>query len=215
MSTTATTTAATAFSLKALLNHRAARTVVGLTSLALFLTVWQIVGANEIIRSDLISYPTEIAQTFGAMAASGELGTNVIVSLQEFIQGFVPAILIGITIGAGFALSRRLRGLFEPLFVALNTSPIIAFVPIVVVWFGVGQQSKSVMVFLAAVIPIVINTMTGIVEVQESWVRACRAFGATPRQVIAKAILPGAMPVIMAGIRLAVGRAIVGLIAAE
>src|SRR5207253_6135773 len=111
--------------------------------------------------------------------------------------------------------SRRLRGLFEPLFVALNTSPIIAFVPIVVVWFGVGLQSKSVMVFLAAVIPIVINTTTGIVEVQESWIRACRAFGATQRQVVAKAILPGAMPTIMAGIRLSIGRAIVGLVAAE
>ena len=189
--------------------------MVGLASVALFLIVWQIVGANEIIRSDLISYPTEIAATFVQMSASGELGTNVIVSLQEFIQGFVPAIVIGIAIGTAFALSRRLRYLFEPLFVALNTSPIIAFVPIVVVWFGVGTQSKSVMVFLAAVIPIVINTMTGIVEVHESWIRACRAFGASRAQVIAKAILPGALPVIMVGIRLAVGRAIVGLIAAE
>ena len=215
MDANAATSTSAASSLTALLNHRAARTIVGLTAVALFLTVWQIVGANEIIRSDLISYPTEIAQTLVAMTASGELGTNVIVSLQEFVQGFVPAILIGIAIGTGFALSRRLRSLFEPLFVALNTSPIIAFVPIVVVWFGVGTQSKAVMVFLASVIPIVINTMTGIVEVQESWIRACRAFGATRRQVIAKAILPGALPVIMAGIRLAIGRAIVGLIAAE
>jgi NitT/TauT family transport system permease protein len=215
MDMSVSTDARSPLSLRTLLNYRAARAVVGLTSLALFLTVWQIVGANEIIRSDLISYPTEIAQTFAAMAASGELGTNVIVSLQEFIQGFVPAVLVGISIGAGFALSRKLRALFEPLFVALNTSPIIAFVPIVVVWFGVGVQSKSVMVFLAAVIPIVINTMTGIVEVQESWVRACRAFGASRGQVVAKAILPGALPVIMTGIRLAIGRAVVGLIAAE
>ena len=167
MDANAATSTSAASSLTALLNHRAARTIVGLTAVALFLTVWQIVGANEIIRSDLISYPTEMAQTLVAMTASGELGTNVIVSLQEFVQGFVPAILIGIAIGTGFALSRRLRSLFEPLFVALNTSPIIAFVPIVVVWFGVGTQSKAVMVFLASVIPIVINTMTGIVEVQE------------------------------------------------
>jgi NitT/TauT family transport system permease protein len=71
------------------------------------------------------------------------------------------------------------------------------------------------MVFLSAVIPIVINTTTGILEVQESWVRACRAFGATRHQVIAKAILPGALPTIMAGVRLSIGRAIVGLVAAE
>jgi ABC-type nitrate/sulfonate/bicarbonate transport system permease component len=70
-------------------------------------------------------------------------------------------------------------------------------------------------VFLAAVIPIVINTMTGITQVQESWIRACRAFGASRPQVIAKAVLPGALPSVMVGVRLSVGRAIVGLVAAE
>jgi NitT/TauT family transport system permease protein len=70
-------------------------------------------------------------------------------------------------------------------------------------------------VFLAAVIPIVINTMTGISQIHESWIRACRAFGASKSQVILKAILPGALPSVMVGVRLAVGRAVVGLIAAE
>ena len=149
------------------------------------------------------------------MSASGELPSNALASLQEFIQGLAPAIVIGIASGIAFGLNRRLHYLCEPLIVALNTSPIIAFVPIVVVWFGVGTQSKAVMVFLAAVIPIVINTMTGITEVHESWIRACRAFGANRAQVIAKAILPGALPAVMVGIRLSIGRAVVGLIAAE
>jgi NitT/TauT family transport system permease protein len=192
---------------KPLAAHPSARVVVGVAAVALFLAAWQIVGANEIVRSDLISYPSEVAQTLVKMAASGELGTNALVSLQEFLQGFLPAILIGV--------STRLHYLFEPLIVALNTSPIIAFVPVVVVWFGVGTQSKAIMVFLAAVIPIVINTVTGITEVHESWIRACRAFGAKRPQVIAKAILPGALPAVMVGVRLAVGRAVVGLIAAE
>ncbi|HEY6256851.1 MAG TPA: ABC transporter permease [Xanthobacteraceae bacterium] len=195
--------------------QRSARAVVGSIAVALFLVAWQIVGGNEIIRSDLISYPSEVASTLVQMTASGEIGSNLQVSLQEFIQGFVPAIVIGIGAGIAFALIPRLHYLFEPLIVALNTSPIIAFVPIVVVWFGVGTQSKAIMVFLAAVIPILINTMTGIGQVHESWIRACRAFGANRRQVIAKAILPGALPPVMVGIRLAVGRAIVGLIAAE
>jgi ABC-type nitrate/sulfonate/bicarbonate transport system permease component len=199
----------------ALVRHRSARAVVGFLAVALFLIAWQIVGGNDIIRSDLISYPSEVAATFIQMSASGELGSNVAVSLQEFVQGFVPAIAIGIAAGTAFALSRRLHYLFEPLIVALNTSPIIAFVPVVVVWFGVGTQSKAIMVFLAAVVPIVINTMTGIAQVHESWIRACRAFGASQSQVILKATLPGALPSVMVGVRLAVGRAIVGLIAAE
>jgi ABC-type nitrate/sulfonate/bicarbonate transport system permease component len=197
------------------LARRSARATVGCIAVALFLALWQIVGGNEIIRSDLISYPSEVAATFAQMTASGELGSNLAVSLQEFVQGFVPAIAIGIAAGTAFALSKRLHYLFEPLIVALNTSPIIAFVPIVVVWFGVGTQSKAIMVFLAAVIPIVINTMTGIGQVHESWIRACRAFGASKSQVILKAMLPGALPSVMVGVRLAVGRAILGLIAAE
>jgi len=199
----------------ALARRRSARAVVGSTAVALFLIAWQIAGANEIIRSDLISYPSEVAATFIQMTASGELGSNLAVSLQEFIQGFLPAIAVGIAAGTAFALTTRLHYLFEPLIVALNTSPIIAFVPIVVVWFGVGTQSKAIMVFLAAVIPIVINTMTGITQIHESWIRACRAFGASQSQVIVKAMLPGALPSVMVGVRLAVGRAIVGLIAAE
>jgi sulfonate transport system permease protein len=198
-----------------LTRHHSARAVVGSTAVALFLIAWQIVGASEIVRSDLISYPSEVAETLFAMSASGELGSNALVSLQEFIQGFVPAIAVGIAAGTAFALSARLHYLFEPLIVALNTSPIIAFVPIVVVWFGVGTRSKAIMVFLAAVIPILINTMTGIGQVHESWIRACRAFGASKSQVIAKAMLPGALPAVMVGVRLAVGRAVVGLIAAE
>jgi sulfonate transport system permease protein len=195
--------------------HPSARAIIGLASVAVFLIAWQIVGENEIIRSDLISYPSEIAQTLVQMTVSGELPSHALVSLQEFVQGFVPAILIGVAAGTAFGLSARLHYLFEPLIVALNTSPIIAFVPIVVVWFGVGTQSKAIMVFLAAVIPVLINTVTGITEVQESWIRACRAFGASRPQVILKAILPGALPPIMVGVRLAVGRAVVGLIAAE
>ena len=215
MSVVAQAPAGGGLSWTALARHRSARTVVGSTAVALFLTAWQIVGANEIVRSDLISYPSEIVATLVAMSASGELGSNALVSLQELIQGFVPAIAIGIAAGTAFALSRRLHYLFEPLIVALNTSPIIAFVPIVVVWFGVGTQSKAIMVFLAAVIPILINTMAGIEQVHESCLRACRAFGASRSQVILKAILPGALPSVMVGLRLAVGRAVVGLIAAE
>lgn len=202
-------------SLKILVAHRWARAVVGLASVLLFLILWQIVGSRDIIRSDLISYPAEIMETGWRMAVSGELGINILASLQEFILGFLPAVAIGIALGAAFALSRRLRYMFDPLVSALNTSPIIAFVPIVVVWFGVGLQSKSIMVFLAAVIPIIINTSAGVAEVNQSWVRACLAFGATRLQVIRKAILPGALPVVMAGIRLSVGRAVVALIAAE
>lgn len=191
------------------------RTVVGAAAVIVFLAAWQLIGSRNIVRSDLISYPSEVAATFVQMSASGELAKNATVSLAEFVQGYIPAVIAGIAAGVVLALVRPLRLLLDPLLAAIYTAPAIAFIPILVVWFGVGVQSKIVIVFLSAVFPIMINTRAGVVEVAEPWLRAVRAFGATRMQLIAKAILPGSLPAIMAGLRLALGRGIVALIAAE
>jgi NitT/TauT family transport system permease protein len=137
------------------------------------------------------------------------------VSLSEFVQGFIPAAIAGIAAGVVLALVRRLGYLLDPLLTAIYTAPTIAFIPIFVVWFGVGTFSKVVIVFISAIFPIMINTRVGVSEIAEPWLRAVRSFGAGQLQVVTKAILPGSMPAIMAGIRLGLGRAIVGLIAAE
>ncbi len=191
------------------------RATIGTISVVAFLVLWQIVGQREIIRSDLISYPTEVVTTCVHLIATGELGTNALVTLTEFVQGFIPSIVFGIVAGIVLALVRPLRELLDPLLIAIYTAPTIAFIPILVVWFGVGESSKVVIVFISAIFPIIINTRTGVAEVAEPWLRAVRAFGATPLQVVTKVILPGSLPAIMAGIRLGLGRAIVGLIAAE
>lgn len=193
--------------------HRRAR--IGTAAVLLFLVVWQIVGSTNLIPSELISYPSEVVGSFISMTASGELVTNSMLSLAEFIKGFVPAVVVGILFGLALSLIPVVRALFDPLLTAIYTAPRIAFIPIIVVWFGIGQESKEVMVFLSTVFPVLINTVTGVDEVAESWTRAVRAFGGSQRQVITKAILPGALPAIMAGVRLGLGRGIVGLIAAE
>jgi sulfonate transport system permease protein len=191
------------------------RFVVGTLSVAAFLVIWQIVGQREIIRSDLISYPTEVLGTFAHLVSTGELGKNAIVTLQEFVEGFVPSIVVGIVCGVLLALVKPLRELLDPLLAAIYTAPMIAFIPILVLWFGVGTYSKVVIVFMSAIFPIMINTRVGVSEIAEPWLRAVRSFGADQLQIVTKAILPGSMPAIMAGIRLGLGRAIVGLIAGE
>ncbi len=192
-----------------------ARLIVGTLSVGFVLIVWQIVGSNEIVRSALISYPTQIFGAFVDFCRSGELASNALVSLREFAAGFAAAVAGGVAIGLVFALNRPLRYLFEPLFVALNMAPMVAFVPLLIVLCGIGEFSKSVTVFLSAFIPIAINTTTGITQVHESWVRALRALGARKHEIVMKAMLPGALPAIMTGIRLGIGRGIVVLIAAE
>ena len=191
------------------------RLVVGTISVLAFLALWQFIGQREIVRSDLISYPTEVFATFVHLTSTGELGSNAAVTLQEFIEGFVPSIVIGVVCGVVLALVRPLRELLDPLLTAIYSAPVIAFIPILVVWFGVGTYSKVVIVFISAIFPIMINTRVGVSEIAEPWLRAVRSFGADRLQIVTKAILPGSMPAIMAGIRLGLGRAIVGLIAGE
>jgi ABC-type nitrate/sulfonate/bicarbonate transport system permease component len=191
------------------------RVLVGTASVIAFLALWQVVGSTNFVRSDLISYPSEVVATLIKMSSTGELGSNALVSLDEFVMGFVPAVIAGVAAGIVLALVRRLRLLLDPLLVAIYQAPIIAFIPILVVWFGVGTTSKIVMVFISAFFPVMINTMTGVAQVAEPWTRAVRSFGACTLQVVSKAILPGSLPAIMAGMRLGVGRAVVVLIAGE
>jgi NitT/TauT family transport system permease protein len=195
--------------------ERNRRFVVGTIAILLSLIVWQIVGQTNLIRSDLISYPSEVVETLIKMASTGELGSNAVVSLQEFVEGFFPAVVAGVALGVALALSKRLRYLLDPLLIAIYQAPVIAFIPILVVWFGVGTYSKVVMVFISAIFPVMINTTTGVSEIAEPWTRAVRAFGASKWEVVTKAILPGSLPAIMAGVRLGLGRAIVILIAGE
>jgi sulfonate transport system permease protein len=195
--------------------HPSRRLLVGTLSVAVFLAVWQFVGQREIVRSDLISYPTEVLATFVRLISTGELGSNAAITLQEFVEGFIPSIVFGVVCGVLLALIRPLRELLDPLLTAMYTAPVIAFIPILVVWFGVGTYSKVVIVFISAIFPIMINTRVGVSEIAEPWLRAVKSFGADQLQVVTKAILPGSMPAIMAGIRLGLGRAIVGLIAGE
>ena len=183
--------------------------------MATFLVVWQAIGSNNLIRSDLISYPSQVLATAVSMAATDELGHHALVSLQELVLGFAPAVALGMLLGLLMGQSRRLRYLLEPAIMAAYATPRIALIPVLVLWFGIGMESKAAVVFLGAVFPILVNTLAGVQQIDPLWVRAARAFGAGPLQVMVTVLLPGALPAIMAGLRLGLGRAIISVIVAE
>jgi len=197
----------------ALQRHR--RGVLGTASVAAFLVAWQVVGSRDATTADLISYPTQVVATGAQMTASGELGRNALVSLQEFVYGFVPAVVLGIALGLAMGRFRRVRYLLDPLVMAFYTAPRIALIPLLVIWFGVGMESKVAVVFLGAIFPVMVNTLAGVEQIDPLWVRAVRSFGAGEWQVVTKVVLPGAVPAVMAGVRLGLGRAIIGVIVGE
>ncbi len=187
--------------------------IVGAIAVVLFVIVWQIYGAS--INPIFLSTPTAVASAFVELVQSGELQAAILKSLQALALGFGLAVVAGITLGALMGRYRTVNAIFEPFVTLLYATPIVALIPLIMLWFGLNLTAKVVIIFESCFFPIVINTQAGVRNVSRSMVDVGRAYGATDRQVMMKIVLPSAVPFVMAGIRLAVGRGVVGMVVAE
>ena len=165
--------------------------------------------------SMLIPPLSQIGAAWWKLWPSGKLLANLGVSLATLAIGFVLAALVGIVIGLLMGRFRAVEHFLDLYINALMSAPTTAFVPVLILWFGLGVESRIAVVFLFAVFVIVINTMTGVKQVDTVLVEMARSFGAREREVFFKIMLPAAMPAIMAGIRLGIGRAVKGMVTAE
>jgi len=191
------------------------RFFIGGTAALAFLVLWEIAAPMGWINDSYISRPSEVVKAFIGLAASGEILHHLGVSLKEFAFGFALACLVGIPAGIVFGRYRTLTLLFDPLLMALYTMPRLAMMPLLVVWFGAGLGSTTAVVFLGVVFPVLVNTAVGIREVDPVWIRAVQSFGGGEWDVFTKVLLPGAVPPLMTGIRLGVGRGILGVVVSE
>ncbi len=158
---------------------------------------------------------TAIAQRGWELWRSGELQVHLWVSFVEFAGGFALAAVVGILGGIGMAASRSARGFFDPWVSMLYATPILALGPLFILWLGIGVASKIAIIFLTAVFPILINTLVGLTTTDRILIDVARSLGATPRQIYLKVRMPAALPFIIAGLRLSVARALVGVVVAE
>ncbi|TAK00240.1 ABC transporter permease [bacterium] len=162
-----------------------------------------------------LSSPLQVVQTFGELYRSGELVRHSYFSFLEFVYGFLLAIVVGIPIGFIMATLKKINYYLDPWVSCLYATPLVALAPIIMVFFGLGIFPNSLVVFLGAVFPILLNTYTGIKSVRENLVEVVRAFGGSRLQLFFKVMIPDATPAIIAGIRLAVGRAVISVVVAE
>lgn len=184
--------------------------VLSILSLAL---LWELAG--RIFDSVLIPPLSRIGVAWWKLLASGKLLSNLALSLTTLAAGFFLALLFGIVIGALMGRFRAVEHFLDLYVNSLMSAPTTAFVPVLIVWFGLGVESRIAVVFLFAVFVVIINTMTGVKQVDRVLVEMARSFGAREREVFFKIILPAAMPAIMAGVRLGMGRAVKGMVTAE
>jgi len=149
------------------------------------------------------------------MIWSGELEVALAESLANFAIALCSAIGLGILVGIFSARYESLGHFLDPYISIFFAMPVVALIPIFIVWFGLGPITKVLIVFLMTFFPMVINTQTGIREVDRSLQEMARSFGGTETEIMKKVILPGTIPFITAGIRISIGRALVGIVVAE
>jgi NitT/TauT family transport system permease protein len=208
------------------------RAILGTTVVVLFLVFWE--GAERGWWADLlrpligpsaarwqlkpifISSPTLIARAaFRMFFVTGEIWPDLGWSSFEFVLGVGLAILVGIPLGLAAGWYRRFSYAVEPFLAALNATPQVAFLPLIIVWAGTGLTTKILIIFLPAVLPIAINTNAAVRTTDARLLRVAQSFSAGDWMLFRSIILPSAVPFVLAGLRLAVGRGMIGIVVGE
>lgn len=187
--------------------------IVRLVSLVVVLTAWELYGRS--VNPILFTYPTAVAEAFLELGGSGELAQYLLQSLYVLVISVVLSVAVGIPLGVLIARFTTVE-LATDLYVnALYATPMVAVVPLIVLWFGFGIPAKVVIVFLFMLFPVLINTQQGVKTVDRELLEVARSFCSTERRLWTDLILPSALPFIAAGLRLAIGRGLVGMVVAE
>lgn len=193
--------------------QRRADLLLPLAALLVFLVAWEILGrlANPI----LFSPPSRVLVGFGELLATGRLQRASLVTINALMVGFLLSVVVGLPVGLILGRFKALAEVLEPYINAVYATPRVVLVPLVILWFGVGYEGRVFLIWIGTVIPIIINTAIGVRNARRDLVEVAVSFGANEGQLARHVILPGAVPYIIAGLRIAMGRALVGVIVAE
>ena len=193
--------------------HAVPSWLVTVAAITVFLLFWEYFGRD--VNPIFGSYPSAIFEAFIDLARSGKLMTALLQSVQPFFVGFGLAIVIGVPLGlviGRFWVAEAALGL---LVTGGYAMPLVALVPLLILWFGLGFAVKAAVIFLMSVFPICINTWLGVKSVPKTLIEVGKSLVASDTVILRRIVLPATLPYIMAGIRLAVGRAVVGMVIAE
>ena len=194
-------------------NQKSWMWAIRLTSIVVVIGGWEIFGRQ--VDQLFMSYPSAIFVAGMRLVSTGELTNALASSLRSLILAFLLSTAIGITLGLLIGRYRPVEAATDWLINALYSTPQVAIIPLVILWLGLGNTAKLFIVTTLCVFPILINTIAGVRNVPPQLIDVGRAFAAKEHQIFAKVILPSALPYMMTGLRLGIGRAIIGMVVAE
>ena len=196
------------------LNHEKA--ILGSASAIVFLVIWELVGnVYQLINPMFMSAPSLIWKAAVQLFTSGEIYNDLYVSGVELFWGYFLSAIVAIPFGIAIGWYKKVAYVFDPFVNAMNATPRVALLPLVIIWLGIGILSKIGIIFLGAVFPILINTRDGVKTTPVNLLTAARSFGASEWMLFKTVVLPSTVPFILTGLRLGLGRAIVGVMVGE
>jgi len=189
--------------------------LLGALAVAVFFAAWQGVFLFVPLNPLFITTPGLMAQALVDLIENGELINDLSVSAVPFFYGFGAAIAVGVPLGIVMGWRARVGFALDPLMTALYASPLVALAPLVVIFLGVGVSGKAIIIFLLSVFPFVFNTAAGVRVIDPLLINVVRAMGGTERDLYLKVLFPGVLPYVVAGARIAIGRALIGVLIGE
>lgn len=191
------------------------RQYAGAVSVVTGLLLWEFVSSVIVANPLFLAAPTQITAAIVSLARTGELWRHLAISALEFVVGYGIACVLGIIAGLAMASSALVKRSLQPWVSGLYATPTIALAPLFILWFGIGVWSKVLVVILLVFFPVAINTEAGLRTTSERLIEMLRSFGASARQIFFKVSLPSAVPFILAGLKLGIGRGLIGVVVAE
>jgi NitT/TauT family transport system permease protein len=179
------------------------------------LLIWEAISRFGVDNSLFLAAPSQIVYAIWKLAATGELWRHIYISGIEFIIGYVIAAFLGVAIGLLMAESDRAKNILQPWISGIYATPTIALAPLFLLWLGIGIWSKVLVVVTLVVFTIIINTEAGLRTTSPRLIEMLRSFGASRSQIFVKLSLPSATPFVLAGLKLGIGRGLIGVVVAE
>ena len=190
--------------------------ILGAAGVTIFLIVWELVGnVFQLINPMFMSAPSLIAKAAIDLFSSGEIYNDLYISGTELLGGYLLSAVVAIPFGIMVGWYKKMSYIFDPFINAMNATPRVALLPLVIIWLGIGILSKVGIIFLGAVFPILINSRDGVKTTPLNLLNAARSFGASEWMIFKAVVLPSTIPFILSGLRQGLGRAIVGVMVGE
>ncbi|ENZ7707173.1 taurine ABC transporter permease TauC [Klebsiella aerogenes] len=193
---------------------------LSVATLAVLLAIWWAVTALQLISPLFLPSPWQVLQKLLTIAGpqgfmDATLWQHLAASLTRIAIALVLAAIVGVPVGIAMGLSPTVRGILDPLIELYRPVPPLAWLPLVIIWFGIGETPKILLIYLVIFAPVVMSTLAGVKSAQQVRVRAAQSLGASRAQVLWLVILPGALPEILTGLRIGLGVGWSTLVAAE